>query len=640
MGLIASLWSGSRRWQTETRNRGVEITLDMAEVRTLSAAEGVPLGDLLRRFRKAGVTSVAIQEETVGALEEARRIEIRPSRERPEGIELWPVRQNDTSIARVWAAVEHKTHYRIIGLASPGPEGVFVGQSYGFVRSVGVGLDPALVDEAKNAGLLVVARVNNYDGVRAESITWTLDELKNQGASTVIFSGDEVLGFKGHLVDDPKKPDQATTESVMRATGLNYGLVEFGKQKGDMALAKALPEQTVRVHTVLGSEMVTADFNSNVQRFLLAARERDIRMLYVRLFLSEPDTINANTDKYIEKIAEGLKRGNLVAGPAHGYGELSTPLWARGLIGVGITAAFVLVVDYITGLLAGGTGKLIAAGTGAGVLLLLALPVLPMSIGVKLAALAAACVYPTLALVHRDALEREDKHPPLLVAVMRIAVMSAITFLGIAAIIGLLADRMYFIKVDVFLGIKGAQLGPVLIVALVYGFSLQVAKDRSWSQVLSDALARVQRLAAQPILLWQVAAGVVGLVVLLLLVTRSGNDSAVGVSPIELRFRSILDLYLPARPRFKEFLIGHPAMVLAIALAARGKRQWAFPLFLVGAIGQVSLLNTFCHLHTPIPVSMARALLGLIIGVIIGVVVYIPVDKFLRLLPRASDNIR
>jgi hypothetical protein len=54
-------------------------------------------------------------------------------------------------------------------------------------------------------------------------------------------------------------------------------------------------------------------------------------------------------------------------------------------------------------------------------------------------------------------------------------------------------------------------------------------------------------------------------------------------------------------------LIGHPALILSFVLAARGRRSWAFPLFLVGAIGQVSLLNTFCHLHTPLVASLWRA---------------------------------
>ena len=65
------------------------------------------------------------------------------------------------------------------------------------------------------------------------------------------------------------------------------------------------------------------------------------------------------------------------------------------------------------------------------------------------------------------------------------------------------------------------------------------------------------------------------------------------------------------------------------------------PFFLVGALGQVSLLNTFCHLHTPLPVSLWRALLGVAIGAIIGVVAHAALERLVlrRLLPApAADD--
>ena len=43
--------------------------------------------------------------------------------------------------------------------------------------------------------------------------------------------------------------------------------------------------------------------------------------------------------------------------------------------------------------------------------------------------------------------------------------------------------------------------------------------------------------------------------------------------------------------------------------------------------GQVSLLNTFCHLHTPLFVSLWRALLALAIGIVVGVGAFLLVDR-------------
>jgi hypothetical protein len=85
-----------------------------------------------------------------------------------------------------------------------------------------------------------------------------------------------------------------------------------------------------------------------------------------------------------------------------------------------------------------------------------------------------------------------------------------------------------------------------------------------------------------------------------------------------MTLRSLLDRFM-VRPRTKEFLIGHPALVATLVLAARGAgRSWLLPLVLVGAIGQVSMVNSFCHLHTPLALTIARTFNGLWIGVLLG----------------------
>jgi hypothetical protein len=76
------------------------------------------------------------------------------------------------------------------------------------------------------------------------------------------------------------------------------------------------------------------------------------------------------------------------------------------------------------------------------------------------------------------------------------------------------------------------------------------------------------------------------------------------------------------RPRTKEFLIGHPALVVALGLLSAGRREWLPLAMLLGAIGQVSLVNTFCHLHSPLEVSLMRTLWGILIGLLLGAIVW------------------
>lgn len=620
--------SAAQRWRVESRNRRVEVTLDYAELRGLAAAEGLPLADVLTQFRAAGATSVAIPEDTVGGLEEARRLTVIGAG-RAE-THLLP----ETGLAgRIQAAARGKTRFAVTGRETRSGLTLTFGQPYALVRAVGVGIDPETVAEVRAAGLGVVGRVGNWDGVTPDGLRWTLGQLREQGVSTVIFSGDAVPGFKGRVVDNPDDPGRASTESLLRAFGLYYGAVEFVKQKGDGALARAAADRTVRVHTISGAEMQSADIPANVQRFLLGARERNIRLLFVRLFPQEPGALTANT-KYVEQIARGLERGDLARGPAHGFDPLATPPALRLIMGLGLAGAWCLLLDAITGLLGGATLRLRAVAALGGIMLV-ALPVAPGG-GVKLAALTAACLFPMLALVHTDLLAPAangsslPNRAALALALRRFLAATGITLLGVVFVVGLLADRLFLIKADAFLGIKAAQLFPVLLAAGIYGLGLRASAERPWPQVVGETRRDITALGGEPIRLWQVAVGLVGLIALALLVLRSGNDPGVGVSSLELRIRALLDRLLYARPRFKEFLIGHPAMIVALGLAVTGRRKWALPLFLVGAIGQVSLLNTFCHLHTPLWVSLIRALLGVAIGVIIGMAAYLVIDRFTR----------
>jgi hypothetical protein len=136
---------------------------------------------------------------------------------------------------------------------------------------------------------------------------------------------------------------------------------------------------------------------------------------------------------------------------------------------------------------------------------------------------------------------------------------------------------------------------------------------------------------SEPARFGTLALGIIGILALVLVVARTGNDAGVGVSGTELTLRAYMDRILPVRPRTKEFLVGHPAFVLALAWWWRGRRRLAVPAFVVGSLGQVSLLNTFCHIHTPLVISIWRDGLGLFFGSIIGATVFLIVEAVIAM---------
>src|SRR5690606_3260566 len=128
--------------------------------------------------------------------------------------------------------------------------------------------------------------------------------------------------------------------------------------------------------------------------------------------------------------------------------------------------------------------------------------------------------------------------------------------------------------------------------------------------------ANARKLLMTPVtVLWIAVIGVLGAAGLYYM-TRTGNSGS--VSGIELAFRSLLENTFGVRPRTKEFLIGHPLLLAGIFLALR--YRFAAGLLVLGTVGQLSMVDTFAHIHTPLILSITRVLLGLGLGLIIGLI--------------------
>jgi len=110
------------------------------------------------------------------------------------------------------------------------------------------------------------------------------------------------------------------------------------------------------------------------------------------------------------------------------------------------------------------------------------------------------------------------------------------------------------------------------------------------------------------------AAGLFVLAVAGIYILRTGNFG-LPVMELEIKLREALERLLLVRPRLKEFLIGHPALVL---LLASNHKQLRPILLSIAVIGQLSLVNTFTHIHTPVLLSLLRSIYGLVFGFAIG----------------------
>ena len=579
IGLGASLFVAAQRARVESRNKAVELVVDYNEIAQITAATGKSPVEALRSLKESGVTSVAVSEETVRDVMD---------RERLDGHASWSPR----------------AYQRLAGIE------VDQDLPAQYLEQLPIGLPKEALATARRSGMGIVARLVNYPGVTPRAIDRRLAAVGSLGIKDIIFQGDQVLGFKGAVED---------TAKAFERHGLIFGRVEFSKQKGELDLAEKAPSNVVPVHSITQNEMPTLTEGAVIDRFQKAVRERGVRICYVRMYeTASGDLLRSNAD-YVRKIARAILKAGYTLRTAHPLQEVEVPALARILAGAGVGAGAALLLLAVVDLTAAAglawaiAAVIVCAGLAAG-----------GEMGQKAAALISALTFPTLAALSATRCAPEQPTAiakPLLGALGRLVGAVAISVAGGILIVGLLSSRSFMLRIDQFMGIKAAHLIPVLLLAALYagGVAWKADKWASQKQRLADAY---RKLAASPVLIWQAVGLVAVLVIVGLMVARSGNDAGLEVSSLELRFRAILDKVLYVRPRTKEFLIGYPALLVGIAFALRGRRQWAAILVVVGSIGLVSALNTFCHVHTPLALSLVRTLNGLVVGCAVGAIAY------------------
>lgn len=116
--------------------------------------------------------------------------------------------------------------------------------------------------------------------------------------------------------------------------------------------------------------------------------------------------------------------------------------------------------------------------------------------------------------------------------------------------------------------------------------------------------------------LFAVAAGALVFGVLLI---RSGNEGGFLVPGVERFVRDMLEGAGLVRPRIKEAFVGHPLLLAGLGMLSAHRDDHRGRLLVwFGLVGQVSIVNTFLHVHTPLTVSLLRTVIGAAFGLPLG----------------------
>jgi hypothetical protein len=634
---IVILWG---RWQVEKSNNTVELVMDYRAAKLLCQMADYPLDTFLRQAKDRGLTSVAVGERTIKDIAALGQVYAFSGRQILDYDRLSPVgdpvlrRMIDESRLSAGNSYlfprDHGLFQDLVEILPVRLEGerisAFSSQRLGSfletargvpdLEKVNIGLDPEAACEVSEAGLRVVARFRNYPGVTPHKIGVFLNGIPyKDSVSLVIFEGAEILGYPDYLSD---------VRDLMVLNSMAFGQVEFASQTGDSRFARLMGQEVIRVHSITEREMEKIPFDKAVERFTRAARERNMRAMYIRPFpaeIGDAGAIDKNLS-YVQAIREGLEESGFSIGQARPFKEYTPSRYIMAIVGAGILASSFILLDTLFSL-----QPVIELGLfGLGIILYSVL----LSTGYativrQLAALGGAIVFPVLAVgvLYSKSLWKghtgEGVH--LKDAVLLWLESSAISIVGGLLVAGALSSGTFMLSLDKFIGVKAAHVIPIVLGAVVCWIYLV-----GWEQLQDDSghgvLASIGDLLNAPLRIWHVLALAVVALGGLVYILRTGNFYlGLPIPQFDEGMRRFLEDLLVFRPRTKEFLIGHPALLFSATLALSGYFRLSLPLVLVGCIAQISMINTFSHIHTPIMATLQRTFYGLMLGGIIGIVI-------------------
>lgn len=648
IGLVAALTIVWQRHMVEESNTKVELVMEYEDVVELAQLEGVPLDGLMQQVKNAGITSMAIYETTLEKLNKSGKVTALSGAEilhqyyagmlsdvtwrtlvttgHVQAENIYVIGHDPKVFAEVQEDLMLRLSPERVTVLDEQRQIIAVKGDYEKVVKWNLGLPTDEMSYVIGQGFYVVARPTNYTNVKARDVDAVFKRLSGfDKISALMFSGDEALGYPNVL---------PLTLDYVKARQLTLALIEhplqlqFFKQDGLVPMAKANDYQAVRMYVIPKDEQPKLKSDEAIQRWVVTDEERNIRMNMLRKY-DKPapgkNLVETNIE-YLSGVRDSLVAKGFTIGKAGTYQSYFPNPLLLALITIGAVAAGVLFLTLVRPFALRYQYILVT-------LLSVAL-ILPLLKGggdlVRQAvALASAILFPVLAMTWQ--IDRWRARAPqgngglsriIIDGIGGLVMTVMLSMIGGMYVASVLGDVRFLLEMEIFRGVKLTFIAPVLLITAVYltRYDLfTMSKDENhgiWQQV--------EKLLNYPIYIKTLL--ICGFVAIgaWVFIGRSGHTAGVPVPDIEIKMRALLERLMYARPREKEFMIGHPAFFLAVmALYRQWPRVMHYGLVVIATIGQGSLVETFCHLRTPVFMSFIRGLDGMVVGLVFGVLVVI-----------------
>ncbi len=701
IAIIVAAITAIGRMTVESKNKQVDIVVDYTEMAMLAEQSEHDLAWYFKEFKEMGISKVGLEEDNlllIANTEPTVKADIMDVYEKRKAINDIPdevkayykgydiydvlVSIEDEDIAqRIIEQLETRykeerynvyKHEEICYIMLDGTvqdaiyeplKTLFGGDNKGYTQVsnivsskllyLSMGLDQEKIDIIQGSGLTVIPRTYSYDGWNDEKFEQsTIDMYKtlDNPIDYLIFAGKEIVGE-----DDGSE----LLKEYIKEENIAVGLVETTSQReniemaGIINLAEENDYNTVRIFSVWPYIQYRYQYYnySGVEEientFYRAVTERNIRVIYFKPMKYKDNSyayitdINAYNDLF-ERFETRIARHGMTIDKASVLSAYTINPIQKAIITIGAIAALFIVFNelikikkkYLYGLFV-----LVSMGVFG---LFLVMP----RIAELLGALGAAVAYASIAIwyivqatkKHQERLRpNESLSKLLIIGTKELIITSVIAFCGALSTTTIISDINFLLEIDIFRGVKIAQLFPVLVFMVLYLAYFGFNEINKLNHKIS--INEIKKLLFMSVKVWMVLLAGVLLVAGYIYIARTGHETNIEPSTIELIFRNFLEETLFARPRTKEFLISFPAIMLFIHTAVRRMRLLPFLFALAAVLGQTSIINTFMHIRTPMYLSLARTGYSLLFGIILGIIYVVLLEICIKIIERIKRGI-
>jgi hypothetical protein len=633
---IASIWIAWGRVTVEQKLNTVNLVMDYDDWKRFCLQNGYNLEDTLDELKICGISSFGIYEDTPKRLQERGEITVysgfdilnayrlsgmaNPVLEKllkekkilPDNIYiLFPDGSPYVDKLQKYFLRFFGADRVILHRLSPPYSVLEIKGSYSDVINLGTGLPENIVKMLSSKGFYLVARMENRI-LKEDDLDFIFQNISScKNCTTLVFSGmnNEVLGYPDLLKQ---------SASYMEQKNLYFGFIEVADlenlQKGAITLAGHNITRVVRVISMSSAYQDKLKVDQIINMWSLAVTERNMRLLYLRPLTKPVEKMNPLESNfyYLKLCKKAILSAGFKTGGTEGMNYFSPSLMLKFFSGLGAISAGILILAGIFQL----SFKYSLITASICVLTLLAGLVLAGDFISKICALLSGIIFPLFAIIFGFfclfSTDKSSAKNHTFFALKTVWIVSFFTVIGSLITMSTVSSTEFFLTVERFKGVKFIMTVPIFLIIIFYIYA------RTEGNKFHNFSKKVRSFLEKPVYLWQICAIFIIALAGVFYLLRTGNTAVVPVSDVERNLRSFLDAILIVRPRFKDFLIGVPALFLTAYLWSKGHYSYLWIFLALACVGQADIIDTFAHLHTPLPVSLLRVFHGLWIGSFAG----------------------